>query len=111
MAALSRNTSSVAQDFHNAGGVKNKRTKYAKKRVIYNSKNESLIRKKVDQLFKLFGTQTNDRLLNIDFHEKNAENTEPVYGSKLRQYIISPPANYKENIDYFVELKNESRFH
>lgn len=81
MAAISRNTASVAQDFHNAGGGKSKGAKYADKHITGHSKN---------QTNKCKENNTNNKVFDVTHHDQIS----------IKRQKISPPANQKENSNY-----------
>lgn len=82
MAALSRNTASVAQDFHNAGGGKSKIEQSAEKQGTQNSNND------------------------IFTCEKNNRNIMPINSThdqiSIKGQQISPPANEMKNTNYSI---------
>ncbi|XP_055313876.1 protein charlatan [Sitodiplosis mosellana] len=95
MAAISRNTQCVAQDFHNAGGGKTKGIQYAENSMeklhCYGMNGQKFIRIFLHSID-----------FNINSNTKNTKNTVPDQRLTMGP-SISPPANQKQMSDQSLE--------
>lgn len=104
MAAISRNTASVAQDFHNAGGGKNNEAQNANNQQ--NTKNESTNEsKRYNILTDKFANNTfsSEFDCKLNGNRNKCENVRPIYYTKssiVRQHI-SPPAKQMKQLNRF----------
>lgn len=112
MAAMSRNTASVAQDFHNAGGEKINEAQNA------NTKNESTNKSKQYNIYtNKFANITFSSIFDFksDDNRNKCENVRLIYYTKssIVRQRISPPAKQMKYLNRFkntdIVMKESNR--